>query len=37
VGSSSKLGSIADYVRQNRLNPELVERIRNLVAEQYRR
>ena len=36
-GSSSKLSSIADYVRQNRLNPELAERIRDMVAEQYRR
>jgi transcriptional regulator with XRE-family HTH domain len=34
-GSRSKLGSIADYVTQNRLNPELVERIRKLVAERF--
>ena len=34
---ASKLGSIADYVRENRLNPEVVERIRNLVSEHYRR
>jgi hypothetical protein len=33
----SKLGSISDYVRLNRLNPELVERIRKLVSDQYRR
>jgi hypothetical protein len=33
----SKLGSVADYVTRNRLNPELVERIRQLVIERYRR
>jgi transcriptional regulator with XRE-family HTH domain len=32
-----KLSSIADYVEQNRLNLELVERIRELVTERYRR
>jgi transcriptional regulator with XRE-family HTH domain len=32
-----KLGSVEDYVRRNRLNPELAERIRRLVAERYRR
>jgi hypothetical protein len=36
-GFRTKLGSIADYVEQNRLNPELVERIRQLVIERYRR
>jgi hypothetical protein len=36
-GPSSKLGSVADYVTKNRLNPELVERIRELVAECFRR
>ncbi len=36
-GSNSKLSSVTDYVRQNRLNPELVERIRQLVIERYRR
>jgi hypothetical protein len=36
-GSRSKLGSVDDYVKQNRLNPELVERIRQLVTERYRR
>ena len=35
-GSKSELGSIADYVRQNRLNPELAERIRQLVIERFR-
>ncbi len=30
-------GSVADYVRRNRLNPELVERIRQLVIERFRR
>jgi transcriptional regulator with XRE-family HTH domain len=32
-----KLGTVTDYVRRNRLNPELVERIRQLVIERYRR
>jgi hypothetical protein len=32
-----KLGSVADYVRRNRLNPELVGRIRQLVIERCRR
>jgi transcriptional regulator with XRE-family HTH domain len=32
-----KLGSVADYVKRNRLNPELAERIRQLVIERYRR
>jgi len=36
-GSTSKLGSITDYVRLNRLNPELAERIRQLVIERFRR
>jgi transcriptional regulator with XRE-family HTH domain len=31
-----KLGAVADYVRRNRLNPELAERIRQLVTERYR-
>jgi transcriptional regulator with XRE-family HTH domain len=31
-----KLGAVADYVRQNRLNPELVERIRELVTGRFR-
>jgi transcriptional regulator with XRE-family HTH domain len=35
--SSPKLSSAADYVKRNRLNPELVERVRKLVIEQYRR
>jgi hypothetical protein len=37
LGSSTKLSSVADYVKQNRLNPELVERIRALVTERFRR
>jgi transcriptional regulator with XRE-family HTH domain len=36
-GSRSKLGSVADYAERNRLNPELAERIRQLVIERYRR
>jgi hypothetical protein len=36
-GFRTKLGSVADYVRQNRLNPELAERIRGLVTERFRR
>ena len=36
-GSGSKQGTIADYVTRNRLNPELVERIRLSVIERYRR
>jgi transcriptional regulator with XRE-family HTH domain len=36
-GSSSRLGSVEDYVKRNRLNPELVERIRQLVTERFRR
>jgi transcriptional regulator with XRE-family HTH domain len=36
-GSGSKLGSVEDYVKQNRLDPELAERIRQLVTERYRR
>ena len=36
-GSGAKLGSVDDYVRRSRLNPELVERIRQLVIERYRR
>jgi len=36
-GSGSKQGTVADYVQQNRLNPELVERIRRLVIEHSRR
>jgi transcriptional regulator with XRE-family HTH domain len=35
-GYKSKLGSVADYVKRNRLNPELAERIRQLVIERYR-
>ena len=31
-----KLGTVSDYVRRNRLNPELVERIRQLVIERLR-
>jgi transcriptional regulator with XRE-family HTH domain len=34
---STKQGSISDYVTRNRLNPELVERIRELVTERFRR
>ena len=36
-GSGSKQGTVDDYVKRNRLNPELVERIRELVIERYRR
>jgi transcriptional regulator with XRE-family HTH domain len=36
-GSGSKPDSVADYVRQNRLNPGVAERIRQLVIEQCRR
>jgi hypothetical protein len=36
TGPGPKLSSVADYVKQNRLNPELVERIRKLVIEQHR-
>jgi hypothetical protein len=32
-----KLSSVEDYVKRNRLNPELAERIRQLVIERYRR
>ena len=35
--SKSKQGTISDYVARNRLNPELVERIRQVVAESSRR
>ena len=35
--SGTKQGTVADYVKQNRLNPELVERIRRLVIECCRR
>jgi hypothetical protein len=35
-GSSLKLGSVADYVTRNRLNPELAERIRQLVSKRHR-
>jgi transcriptional regulator with XRE-family HTH domain len=35
-GSSSKQSTVTDYVRQNRLNPELVERMRELITERYR-
>ena len=34
---STKQGSTSDYVARNRLNPELVERIRELMIERYRR
>ena len=33
----SKQGTISDYVKRNRLNPELAERIRELVIECYGR
>jgi len=36
-GSGSKQVTISDYVRQNRLNPELAERIREVVSECLRR
>jgi len=36
-GFRTKLGSIADYVKRNRLNPELAERIKQLVTERRRR
>jgi transcriptional regulator with XRE-family HTH domain len=36
-GSGPKQGTVTDYVQQNRLNPEYVERIRELVTECYRR
>jgi hypothetical protein len=36
-GSGSKLGSVEDYVKRNRLNLELAERIRQLVIERLRR
>jgi transcriptional regulator with XRE-family HTH domain len=36
-GSGPKQGTVTDYVKQNRLNPELVERIRELVIECCRR
>jgi hypothetical protein len=36
-GFRSKLGSVADYVRRNRLNPELAEHIRQLVIGRFRR
>jgi hypothetical protein len=37
LGSGAKQGSVEDYVKRNRLNPELVERIRALVTERFRR
>jgi transcriptional regulator with XRE-family HTH domain len=35
-GSISKQGTVADYVKRNRLNPELAERIRQLVIARFR-
>ena len=37
TGSGPRLSSVTDYVKQNRLNPELAERIRKLVVECHRK